>query len=251
MSRAGMGTFYGVGIGPGDPELMTRKAVRVLTEVDWIFHPFETRTGTSFSRRIIAPLGLPEAKFRQVSLGMSQDRGPDQHTYATAVDAMVRELRQGKSVAWITQGDPLFYSTFIHLYTEMRQRFPDVPIDIVPGVSSPNAAAAAAGVPVALLADKVAVVPAVYGLDTLPSLLEDFTTVFLMKVNSVVEQLLEALSALPYKVQSVCVEKVGTPEERIVTDLHTLRNQKLSYFSLVILHRDTPAAALSAPEEEL
>ena len=96
MSGAGIGTFYGVGIGPGDPELMTRKAVRVLSEVEWIFYPFESRTGTSFSRRIIAPLGLPEAKFRQVSLGMSQDRGPDQYTYATAVDAMVKELRQGK-----------------------------------------------------------------------------------------------------------------------------------------------------------
>jgi len=243
MSGAGMGTFYGVGLGPGDPELMTRKAVRVLTTVDWIFHPFETRTGRSFSRRIIAPLGLPEAKFRQISLGMSQDRLPDQHTYATAVDEMARELRQGKSVAWITQGDPLFYSTFIHLYAEMRQRFPDVPIDIVPGVTSPSAAAAAAGVPVSLLAEKVAVVPAVYGLDTLPALLEDFATVFLMKVNTVFDQLLETLAALPYTVQSVYVEKVGTPEERLVTDLHTLRGEKLSYFSLVIVRQDRPAPA--------
>jgi precorrin-2/cobalt-factor-2 C20-methyltransferase len=251
MSGAGIGTFYGVGIGPGDPELMTRKAVRVLTEVEWIFHPFEARTGTSFARRIIAPLGLPEAKFRQVSLGMSQDRGPDQHTYATAVDAMVQELRQGKSVAWITQGDPLFYSTFIHLYAEMRRRFPDVPIDIVPGVTSPSAAAAAAGVPVALLAEKIAVVPAVYGLETLPALLEDFATVFLMKVNTVFDQLLDTLSALPYKVQSVYVEKVGTSEERIVTDIHALRGQKLSYFSLVIVRQDTPGAALSTSEEEV
>lgn len=248
MSRAGIGTFYGVGIGPGDPELLTRKAVRVLTAVDWIFFPFESRTGASFARRILASLNLPAAKFRQVSLGMSQDRGPDQHTYATAVAAMARELHQGKSVAWITQGDPLLYSTFIHLYVEMRQRFPEVPIDIVPGVSSPSAAAAAAGVPVALLADKVAVVPAVYGLETLPSLLDTFATVFLMKVNSVLEPLLDTLAALPYKVQSVYVEKVGTPEERIVTDVHTLRGQKLSYFSLVILRRDSPAAALAVPE---
>lgn len=249
MSGAGIGTFYGVGIGPGDPELMTRKAVRVLTEVTWIFYPFEARTGTSFSRRIIAPLGLPEAKFRQVSLGMSQDRGPDQYTYATAVDTMAQELRQGKSVAWITQGDPLLYSTFIHLYEEMRRRFPDVPIVIVPGVTSPSAAAAAAGVPVSLLAEKIAVVPAVYGLDILPALLEDFATVFLMKVNTVFEQLLETLAALPSPVQSVYVEKVGTPEERVVTDLHTLRGQKLSYFSLVILRQHKAGSALAAPGE--
>src|SRR5262249_58237987 len=111
----------------------------------------------------------------------SQDRGPDQYTYATAVDAMVKELRQGKSVAWITQGDPLFYSTFIHLYEEMRQRFPDVPIDIVPGVTSPSAAAAAAGMPVSLLADKVAVVPAGCGLEAPPALLGGLSTVCLVE----------------------------------------------------------------------
>jgi len=94
------------------------------------------------------------------------------------------------------------------------------------------------------------VVPAVYGLDTLPSLLEDFATVFLMKVNTVFEQLLETLAALPSTVQSVYVEKVGTPEERVVTDMHTLRGQKLSYFSLVILRQDKPGSALAAPGEE-
>src|SRR2546428_3668889 len=251
MSGAGIGTFYGVGIGPGDPELMTRKAVRVLTEVAWIFYPFESRTGTSFSRRIIASLGLPEAKFRQVSLGMSQDRGPDQYTYATAVDAMVQELRQGKSVAWITQGDPLFYSTFIHLYEEMRRRFPGVPIPIVPGVTSPSAAAAAAGVPVSLLEEKVAVVPAVYGLDHLPTLLDDFATVFLMKVNTVFDQLLETLAALPHRVHAVYAEQVGTPAERLVTDLYTLRGQRLSYFSLVILRQDKSTLVAAQPKEDV
>lgn len=251
MSRASVGTFYGVGLGPGDPELLTRKAVRILTEVDWIFYPFESRTGTSFSRRIIAPLDLPAAKFRQVSLGMSQDRGPDQYTYSTAVDTMASELRQGKSVAWITQGDPLLYSTFIHLYTEMRQRFPAVPIDIVPGVTSPSAAAAAAGVPVSLLAEKVAVLPAVYGITNLPTLLTDFATVFLMKVNAVFDQLLETLSTLPMPVQAVYVEKVGTPEARVVTDLASLRGQKLSYFSLVILRQAQPGTAPLTPGEEL
>ena len=249
MSEAGIGTFYGVGLGPGDPELLTRKAVRILSEVDWIFYPFEARTGTSFSRRILAALDMPATKFRQVSLGMSQDRGPDQYTYATAAEAMVRELRQGKSVAWVTQGDPLFYSTFIHLYLEMRRHFPDVPITIVPGVTSTHAAAAAAGVPVSLLDEQVAVVPAVYGLDHLPALLDDFATVFLMKVNTVFDQLLKTLEALPHRVHAVYVEKVGTPEERVVTDLPTLRGQQLSYFSLVILHQDKSALLVGQQKE--
>lgn len=249
MSGTGIGTFYGIGLGPGDPELLTRKAARLLAEVDWIFYPFESRTGTSFSRRILAALDLPAAKLRHVSLGMSQDRGPDQHTYATAAEAMAREVQQGKSVAWVTQGDPLFYSTFIHLYLEMRRRFPEIPITIVPGVTSPNAAAAAAGIPVSLLEEQVAVVPAVYGLERLPTLLNDFATVFLMKVNTVFDQLLDTLATLPHQLQAAYVEQVGTPEERVVTDLPSLRGQKLSYFSLVIL-RQEKSTLVAAQQKE-
>jgi len=249
MSGTGVGTFYGVGLGPGDPELLTRKAMRILSEVDWIFYPFESRTGTSFSRRILAALDVPATKCRQVSLGMSQDRGPDQYTYTTAAEAMVKELHQGKSVAWVTQGDPLFYSTFTYLYLEMRRRFPDVPITIVPGVTSTHAAAAAAGMPISLLEEQVAVVPAVYGLDRLPALLDDFATVFLMKVNTVFDQLLETLDALPHRVHAVYAEKVSTPEERLVTDLHTLRGQKLSYFSVVILRQDKSTLVAAQQKE--
>lgn len=246
MSTGAMGTFYGVGLGPGDPELLTRQAVRILSEVDWIFYPAEAKTGSSVSWRIIASLDLPREKFRQIFLGMSQDRTADRYTYETAVDDIVHELRQGKSVAWITQGDPLFYSTFINLYDQMRRRFPDVPMQIVPGVTSASAAAAAAGIPVAQLDEKVAVLPAVYGLENLPSLLEAFATVFLLKVNAVFDRLLDVLATMPQAVRAVYVEQVGTPAERIVTDLETLRGQKLSYFSLVILRQETHVPRASA-----
>jgi len=121
----------------------------------------------------------------------------------------------------------------------------------VPGVTSTHAAAAADGVPVSLLDEQVAVLPAVYGLDHLPALLDDFATVFLMKVNSVFDQLLETLEALPQRVHAVYAEKVGTPEERVVTDLSTLRGQQLSYFSLVILHQDKSALLAEAQKEDV
>ncbi|MGQ4808430.1 Precorrin-2 C(20)-methyltransferase [Candidatus Entotheonellaceae bacterium PAL068K] len=240
MSDTPLGTFYGVGVGPGDPELLTCKAVRILNQVDRILYPAEARGGPSFCQRITLPLGLPEAKCQVVYLGMSRHRSDNLRTYETAVDDIVSELRQGKSVAWMTQGDPLFYSTFIHLYEEMRRRFPEVRIEVVPAVTSPSAAAALAGVPVARLDEKVAVLPAMYGLEGLTARLDEFATVFLMKVSSVFDQLLDALRATPYPVQAVYVERVGTPEERLVTDLETLRSQKLPYFSLVILRKGTP-----------
>jgi precorrin-2/cobalt-factor-2 C20-methyltransferase len=169
---------------------------------------------------------------------MSRDRSHDLLTYENAVNVIVTELRQGKSVAWVTQGDPLFYSTFIHLYEQMRQSFPDIPIAIVPGVTSTSAAAARAGIPVSRLEEKVAVLPAVYGLTELAALLDEFATVFLMKVNSVFDQLLDTLGTLPPTVHGVYLENIGTAEERLVTDLESLRGQKLPYFSLVLLHRE-------------
>jgi precorrin-2/cobalt-factor-2 C20-methyltransferase len=106
-------------------------------------------------------------------------------------------------------------------------------------------------VPVSLLDEKVAVVPAVYGLDHLPALLADFATVFLMKVNTVFDQLLETLAALPYRVHAVYAERVGTPEERLVNDLATLRGQQLSYFSLVILRQDKSALVAGQQKESV
>jgi precorrin-2/cobalt-factor-2 C20-methyltransferase len=231
-----MGTFYGVGVGPGDPELLTLKAARVLAEVDRIFHPSPSGHG-GLAARIVAPLGLPAARFRPVRLCMSRDRSEVESAYAAAAREIVGELRAGRSAAWITEGDPLFYSTFLHVYGELR-KFPGVRVEIVPGVTSPQAAAARAGVPVARLDERVAIVPAASGLDRLPALLEEFATVFLLKVHSVFDQLLDRLARLPRAPRALYLEKVGTPEERVVLDLFSLRGQALPYFSLVILQQE-------------
>jgi precorrin-2/cobalt-factor-2 C20-methyltransferase len=234
MSDAITGRFYGVGVGPGDPELITRKAERVLRAVDWVYHPAGSRGGAGFARQIVEPLGLPAAKFRPVALCMSRDRGPDRQTYRRLAEEIVAELKKGKTAAWITEGDPLVYSTFLHLYAELR-RFQGVPIEIVPGVTSASAAAAHAGIPIARLDEMMAVVPAAYGIERLSGLVDQFATVFLLKVNEAFGPLLTALATLPRPVRAVYVEHVGTAAERVVEDLESLRGQKLPYFSLVIL----------------
>jgi precorrin-2/cobalt-factor-2 C20-methyltransferase len=170
------GTFYGVGVGPGDPELITRKAERILRAVDTIYFPSSSRSHSSFVRRIVAPLELPEHKFRPVVLCMDRKRGPAQETYRQTAMAIYQDLLQGRSAAWITEGDPTFYSTFLYLYAELR-RAADVTIEIVPGVTSVSAAAARAGLPLANLDESTAVVPAAYGVEHLPALLHEFATV--------------------------------------------------------------------------
>jgi precorrin-2/cobalt-factor-2 C20-methyltransferase len=232
-----LGTFWGVGVGPGDPELMTLKAARILAAVDLIFCPAETTQGASFAARIVAPLGLPADNFRPVSLCMSRQRGAALEGYRRAAETIVGELRQGRSAAWITEGDPLFYSTFAHIAETVRRLCPEARIEIVPGVSSVQAAAARVGVPLAHLDEAMAVLPAAYGLERLPTFLDSCATVALLKVHSVFDALLARLADLPKNWQAFYLEKVGTGDQRLTTNLDSLRGQKLPYFSLVLLRR--------------
>jgi precorrin-2/cobalt-factor-2 C20-methyltransferase len=240
-------TFYGIGVGPGDPELITRKAARLLAEVDWIFYP-STVGGGGLAREIVAGLGLPEQKFRRADIEMSRERSGANADYRRAAEEIAAELRAGRSVAWITEGDPLFYSTFVHVLCEVKLVAPQAAIEIVPGVTSMQAAAARAQLPLAQLADKIAILPAAYGIDRLPALVDAFATVVLLKVNSVWDPLLDALAELGDAVQVTYLERVGTQRERVVTGLESLRGHAVPYFSLVIVRRGVAAETFTAQQ---
>jgi precorrin-2/cobalt-factor-2 C20-methyltransferase len=232
--NAAPGTLYGVGVGPGDPELLTRKAVRILESVHWIYAPAAARREGSYAADIIASLGLPRERLRQVALAMSRDRQADVAAYESAAHDILGHLREGQDVAWITEGDPLLYSTFLPIYERVR-RNEGVPIEIVPGITSFQAAAARAGVPIARRGETVAIVPAAYGLEHLSELVEQHATVFLLKVHSVFEELLERLARLPVRVWYA--ENLGRPGERVLGDPWSLRGQGVRYFSLLIVQR--------------
>jgi precorrin-2/cobalt-factor-2 C20-methyltransferase len=244
-----IGTFWGVGVGPGDPELMTLKAWRVLAEVDWIFCPAESAQRTGFAARIAASSGVAAAKICPLTLCMSRQGGAAQQAYRRAAETITAELRQGRSAAWITEGDPLFYSTFSCIADEVRRLCPEVPINIVPGVTSVQAAAARTGLTLARLHEALAVLPASYGLERLPGLLQSCATVALLKVQSSIEPLLTQLADLPSDIHAFYLEKVGTNEECLTTDLHSLRGRKLPYFSLILLRRGDSAGAVGAEIE--
>jgi len=237
MTGKPLGRFYAVGLGPGDPELLTRKAERILREVDWIFLPGESARQVSFAGAILAPLGLPADKFRSVSLCMTREPGINSDRYRSAAREIIEGLHAGKSIAWATEGDPLFYSTFLQLRQRLLEVAPDLEIEVVPGISSVNAAAARVGMPVAVRDEKVAIVPATYGIDCLPKLLAEFATVFLLKVHLVFDQLLDMLGTADMACEGCYLENIGTDRERVVHDLESLRGQKLPYFSLVILRK--------------
>lgn len=233
-----MARVYAVGVGPGDPELLTRKAERILREAPVICAPAATAGDSSHALSIVEPLldrSRQEVIIRVFPMRKDQE-GLDEF-WEEAAATVISRIREGKDVAFITIGDPFLYSTFLYLYRIFRDRYPDIPIEAVPGVSSITAAAVAAGVPLAAASERIAVLPATFEEEKLRRTLLDFDTVVLMKVNRVFDRVFALLTELGLEGKRVFVSRAGTREEEVVHDLASLVGKKLDYLSLLIVKK--------------
>jgi precorrin-2/cobalt-factor-2 C20-methyltransferase len=150
---------------------------------------------------------------------------------------MLTHLRSGGDAAFATEGDPMLYSTFLHVAHAVVEQEPQASIVAVPGVSAINAVAAAAGVPLGDRDERIAILPATYEGDGLRNALATFDTVVLMKVAGAVDHVLDVLDELGLAGNAVCVRRCGRPDEEIVRDVRTLRGGALDYFSTMIVRQ--------------
>ncbi|TAK31689.1 MAG: precorrin-2 C(20)-methyltransferase [Chloroflexota bacterium] len=234
----GLGRFFGVGVGPGDPELLTLKALRVLQESPVICMPKKGEHSRSYALSIVSSyLDPARQELLELVFPMKRDLDLLPTYWRAATDEIIVRLRAGRDVAFITEGDPLLFGTFIYVYDLLRQAEPSVAIEIVPGVSSVNASAASALLPLATTSDRLAIVPASYALEELSDILQRFDTVVLLKVNDVFDRVLDILESLSLTDRAVYVRRCTSPQEEIVRDVRTLRGQKLDYLSQVIVRK--------------
>lgn len=233
------GSLIGVGVGPGAPDLMTLRAVARLRAADVIAIPRRSAWDESLAWRIAkANVGeVPGQERLFLTFPMTKDPAQLQPAWEAALAAIGPLLEAGKSVAFISEGDPLVYSTFIYLMERVLAARPGTPVEIVPAVSSITAVPAAAGIPVADGQERIAVLPATYGVEDLARVLREFDTVLLMKVSSVMPKVVAALEAEGLLDRAVYVSKATTGEERIVRDLRSIRNDRCDYFSMVMVAR--------------
>ncbi len=232
-----LGTFYGIGVGPGDPDLLTVKALNRLQAADVICYPACRPGAGSYALRIVQGLVGERAELKGLLFPMEREMEKLVPIWKESVDAIYADLSAGLEVAFITEGDPFFYSTFVYLYDLMRRLHPDVRIDVIPGVSSVMAASVRAGVPLAMADERVAVLPATYEDAFLKEALDRFDTVVFIKVSSVLSKLVALLDEMKLLDRAVMVERCGSAEERLVRDLATLREARLNYLSLVIVRK--------------
>ena len=233
-----MAKIYAVGVGPGDPELLTRKAERILRQVSVICAPSANPTDSSYALSIVEQfIDRSRQEIIVQTFPMKKEQKGLEPFWENAAREAAEIVREGKDVAFITIGDPFLYSTFLYIYRILREKYPDVSIEAIPGITSINAAAIAAGVPLAAASERVAIIPAAFEEQDLRRVLVDFDTIVLMKVNRVFEQVYALLQELGLEKNGVFIRRVGSAEEEVVFDLGTLLGKKLDYLSLLIVRK--------------
>lgn len=235
------GTFYGVGVGPGDPELMTLKAVRVLEGSAVIAVPKSAFAAPDASSHAlsIASKGaeLKGKEILELLLPMTKDAARLKEARQTAASAIAGRLEKGLDVSFITLGDPMLYSTFSYLVPFVKKLLPDAPVRVIPGVTSFSAAAASAIIPLAESGEKVAIIPAAYDIEDLRERIAANDTVVLMKVNRAMDALIGLLCSMGLEKNAVFVSRASWPDEEVVTDIKSLKGANPDYFSTVIIKK--------------
>lgn len=230
-----LGTLYGISVGPGDPELITLKGLRILQEVPVVAFPAGSHGKPGIAESIVEQW----LKRAQVQLPLNfpyvQDRVTLAQAWQKAAEQVWQYLHLGQDVAFVCEGDISFYSTFTYLAETLQQLHPESLVERIPGVCSPLAAASALGEPLTVRSDRLAVLPALYNVEELETILDWADVIVLMKVSSVYSQVWKVLEQRQLLEYAVVVERATLPEQVIYADLRDRPTLKLPYFSLLIV----------------
>lgn len=234
-----LGTLFGVGAGPGAPDLLTLRAMRVLESADVLALPRSSDFGASVAWDIVRAVLGEKAPATRLKLTFPMSKDPDvvRPHVERAVDAIVEHLVAGRSVAFVTEGDPSVYSTFGYVRDAALRRLPALRVEVVPGVTSITSVAMVGGVSLADGQERVAIVPATYGVDDLVELLRRFDTVVLMKLGAELPVILAALERLGLTEDAFFVSKATMREERLVRDVRTVAGEHGGCFAMMIVKR--------------
>lgn len=250
MTGGHTGCLYGVGVGPGDPELLTLRACRVLREAGVVVVPKRSPRDEGYAFGIVRHLIDPSRQeVLELVFPMTRDRQRLDSVWESHAAAIASRLATGRDCAFITEGDPFFYSTFIYVWERLRRRFPGFRAEVVPGVSSVHAAACRAGVPLASGDERVAILPGVGDPEEVRRHLESFDTVVFLKCHTGLPTLVRALEEGGLACQAVYVKKATAAEEEVVADLRAMAGREPEYLSLVIVRRtgEGPAGPAAVP----
>ena len=240
------GTFYGIGVGPGDPELITLKAIRTIKNCQLLVY-LQSDQGNAMARNIAATAWqnsdshFNHEKFNNdkweneyaIVMPMSNDRKLANKAYDDGAQQIARYLDQGKDVAFLCLGDPLFFGSFSYLYDRLVDHYL---IKIIPGITSISASAALTGTSLGLLEENIAIVSGRRTDQDILETLENFDNVAIMKPGRRRKEIIALIKQSGRAADTCYIEYAGLENQKIVRDLSQLDNENGPYFSLFLIN---------------
>lgn len=225
------GKLYGIGLGPGDPELMTLKAARLIGSASCIAYPV-LETGTSFARSIAEKHLNNSAKEIAIEIPMSVARKPAQDAYDKGAEEIRAVLETGKDVVVLCEGDPFFYGSFMYLFSRLSN---DFEVEIVPGVNSVSACASVVERPLVARSEVLTIVPATLPAEDLSEKIANAEAIAVMKVGRHLGKVKDILSAQNLMGYAHYVERATLPNQKAMP----LANAPdvAPYFSMILVSK--------------
>ena len=224
--------FYGVGVGPGDPSLITLRAVEVLQKIQTVAIPKSKLERESIAWEI-AKIHCPEGvRILELEMPMTSDREILQAAWQRAAERIKTELDQGHSIAFLTLGDPSLYSTYHYLLSILKHQLAEEQIETVPGITAMAATAAKVNIPLATGDEPLVVLPGIEGLEEY----EPYPNLVLMKVSRNLPEVYDYIQKTG--AHAVLATRVGQAGEEIRLLDHEDKLEKVDYLSLVLCKKD-------------
>ncbi len=232
------GTLYGIGVGPGDPELIPLKSVRILNSVDIVYAASSSKNVHSLAVDIAKP-HIPETtRLKILGFPMTSDTDTTLNAWRDHAQTVIKELGQGKNVAFITLGDPMTYSTYGYILKHIRTIARDIGSDInivtIPGITSYQAAAARLNIPLVEGEESLLIVSGAKGGDRLRGLLKKPENIVFLKAYKNVKDINAALDEAKLYKNCTGISGCGHQDEKIVKDIKEFNKMEPNYWTLIL-----------------
>ncbi|PHS07280.1 MAG: precorrin-2 C(20)-methyltransferase [Kordia sp.] len=230
------GKIYGVSLGPGDADLITLKGLRILQQADKIYYPgslFKDGRKASYSLSILKHYDLDSEKLEGFYLKMDLDRAQAKAIYERTFQQILIDYKKGLSIAIVSEGDISTYSSFSYLLEKIKDH--ELTIHLIPGITSYLHLASESKTPLCLQNEKVVVIPRIQSKEQLQEAIQNFDTVVLMKIKSVVDSITAVIDTKKHSV--TYAERLGTDKQFITNNWATANKRETPYFSLIIIKK--------------
>ncbi len=230
------GIFYGIGVGPGDPELLTMKAIHAMEHVDVLIAPKTEKKEGSVALSIAEPYLKKDIEIVYQVFPMVKDFADSTEAWEQNKEEILRLLQAGKNVAFLTLGDPMFYSTYIYVYRLLEHE--NVKIETIPGIPAFTAIGSQLGYPIVEGNDVLSIIPATAEPEKIEQALQGADNVVLMKVYKNFPEIADILARHHMAKQAVMVSRCGLPDERRINDIEAHKEEPVNYLSTILSRKN-------------